>query len=256
MDTEDKGTRMYRVEKFEPTHCPFCSRKFSQENIDWAIYFGQVIDGHKIPDPDWPRIMCRGCDKLVKIQRIQDYQVKSRATAERLIAEEGFCNLQVVRAWGNMAQDHVTDHANNSQLKVINCEPETKLVLLFVYGTLKKGGKAHCLIEAEGGRFLREAKTGPQYKLHGSSLPRNDWFPLMAEMPKERNGVIGELYEIPTEAFTELDHYEAVDHGLFRRVEIEMDDGNKAWSYVYNQSLLGCTPIMGGFWNGTKEENT
>lgn len=126
MGGEEAGKRtMYRAERFSPSACPNCGRQFRQQNDDWMIYMGSIVDGQKVPDPEWPRIMCAGCEALVKIRRLEEYQVSDKAIALRLIAEQGFCNLIEVEAVGNMAVDfHVDYSKGESRLEVIDCEDE------------------------------------------------------------------------------------------------------------------------------------
>lgn len=115
--------------------------------------------------------------------------------------------------------------------------------LLFCYGSLKKDGDAHHMLG--NATFRGKAVTRPSYRLYHVS-----WFPGMVRGPDEGGGVHGELYEVPDEAWADLDEYECVDEGLFVRAEIEMNDGTKAFTYLYNHSVEGRKEVKNGSWKG------
>ena len=70
---------------------------------------------------------------------------------------------------------------------------------LFVYGTLKKGGKIHFFLKES--RFIRYAI------LEGYSLyDINHGFPLMFEDPEGK--VYGEIYEIDSDTLSSIDALE------------------------------------------------
>lgn len=116
---------------------------------------------------------------------------------------------------------------------------------VFVYGTLKRGHSANIMIVQNYGTFVKEARTAPNYALYC-----NGSFPGMKETDIEGEGVLGEVFEVPGEAFEVLDRYECVRDGLFRREEIELEDGSKAFAYLYNHPVAERELITNGVWHG------
>lgn len=112
---------------------------------------------------------------------------------------------------------------------------------LFIYGTLKKGYQAHHFLEEHNAVFLEEAATHPRYHLF-----KLGWYPGMV-IDEELHGVVhGELYEVTEDCLEHLDTYEGAPH-LFRREEIELEDGSKAISYLYMKET-GAHWIESGVW--------
>jgi len=124
---------------------------------------------------------------------------------------------------------------------------------LFVYGSLKKVECSHDLLERPGVKYLTRAATQPLYRLY-----QIDWFPGMKRGAKpEGAGVQGEVYEIDNEeVWLELDAYEGIDSGLFKKEEIELSDGSTAIAYLYNRSVKGKKEIIDGRWKKEKEGNS
>ena len=60
----------------------------------------------------------------------------------------------------------------------------------------------------------------------------------MKEDPSIEGGVKGELYEVSEVTLQILDIYECVDSGLFNRREIELENGELAFAYVFNGSKI------------------
>jgi len=113
---------------------------------------------------------------------------------------------------------------------------------LFVYGTLKRGHRAHGLLEQHDAVFLGEALTRPCYHLY-----KVVWFPGMVIDELLVGGVRGELYEVTEECLRHMDCYEGVPD-LFRREEIALSDGSTAIAYIYVESLSGRSRIDTGVW--------
>lgn len=118
------------------------------------------------------------------------------------------------------------------------------MVTVFCYGTLKRDYSAHGLIKRSPGAFLGEVTTAPRYQLYDVGS-----FPGMVEDDSQIGGVKGELFKIPDAALPNLDRYECVSSGLFRREEIELEDGSKALAYLFNKDIIGAKKIEDGFWN-------
>jgi len=111
---------------------------------------------------------------------------------------------------------------------------------LFVYGTLKRGGSRHWILQDFP--FLGRAKV------KGFALYDLGLYPAMVP---GAGVVYGEVYEVSEEALQALDWVEGVPI-LYRRelIEVVFEDGFslKAWAYVYNGSVKGFPRIEGGEW--------
>ena len=104
--------------------------------------------------------------------------------------------------------------------------------LLFVYGTLKRGGEEHRRLAEHQVRFLGEGRIqGRLFRIKGESYPA-------AAPTTSRRYVRGELYELnsPDKALKKLDKFEGTDEGLFVRKLADVWVGRekvKAWTYFY-----------------------
>jgi gamma-glutamylcyclotransferase (GGCT)/AIG2-like uncharacterized protein YtfP len=111
---------------------------------------------------------------------------------------------------------------------------------LFVYGTLKRGGSRHWLLQDFP--FLGRARA------EGFAL--YDLGPFPAMVP-DAGVVYGEVYEVPEEILRDLDWVEGVPV-LYRRelIEVVFEDGFsvKAWAYIYNGDVKGFPRIESGEW--------
>lgn len=88
--------------------------------------------------------------------------------------------------------------------------------LLFVYGSLKRGGLHHA--ELRGAPFLGEARSAPGFRLEklGEYLA-------LVPAPGTNEGVAGELFDIPSELLRELDEFEGE---AYERRELEIYRGS------------------------------
>ncbi len=111
--------------------------------------------------------------------------------------------------------------------------------LLFCYGTLKRNKSACHLMDKA--KFIRECKTTKDYSLYALTS-----YAVMVE-EKNGSGVVGELYEVKD--FTYLDQYEGTSYGLFKRKEIELEDGTWCLAYVYNRRVDGAKLIESGLYD-------
>jgi len=111
---------------------------------------------------------------------------------------------------------------------------------LFVYGTLKRGGSRHWIIENLP--FLGRAKA--------KGFVLYDLGPYPAMVPGA-GLVYGEVYEVFEEALQALDWVEGVPV-LYRRelIDVVFEDGFslKAWAYIYNGSVKGFPRVKDGEW--------
>lgn len=120
---------------------------------------------------------------------------------------------------------------------------------LFVYGTLKRDCRAHILMKTSGACYIGDVKTTTKYHMYNIGC-----FPGIVENEEEiGNGVQGELYEIDEAMTGELDKYEGIEHGLFKKATIELEDGSQAVAYLYNlpvawNSKTRYSKIEDGFW--------
>ena len=126
---------------------------------------------------------------------------------------------------------------------------------LFIYGTLKRGGRLHRYMRDQ--KFLGEVKTTPQYRLFNVS-----WFPGLREQADEDEGegkeIEGELYEVDDRCLAILDQVEGVPSLLDERRAVTVqnppisDDGEKlVQSYFYKGDVSKlaeagtCWPVGG-----------
>lgn len=80
-------------------------------------------------------------------------------------------------------------------------------VRLFVYGSLKRGGRHHDVLQAAGATFLAEAETAPGYRL--SALDETDEYLALERSTAGAPEVVqGELYEVPESQLPALDAFE------------------------------------------------
>jgi len=88
--------------------------------------------------------------------------------------------------------------------------------LFFIYGTLKRSGNNHHMIE-KFAHFRGEAQTLFKYPMYDIG----DGFPYLQNSRNNGNLVIGELYEIPEKYHKQLDHFEGVPK-LYKKGLIEV----------------------------------
>lgn len=130
---------------------------------------------------------------------------------------------------------------------------------LFVYGSLRQGEQAH--------RALRDCKFLGKATLQGFDLFALTWFPGIKANPKNHEGVVGEVYELPedkkADLIKHLDYYEGyfptnVDKSLFVRREVEIE-GEPTLVYEFNRNpydAFGTSArvVQGGDWVKYKGE--
>lgn len=94
-------------------------------------------------------------------------------------------------------------------------------VRLFVYGSLKRGGRHHDVLQAASARFLGEVETAPGYRLVALD-ETNEYLALVPAPPARLTTpevVQGELYEVPESELPALDAFEG-DAYIRGQVEI------------------------------------
>jgi gamma-glutamylcyclotransferase (GGCT)/AIG2-like uncharacterized protein YtfP len=113
--------------------------------------------------------------------------------------------------------------------------------LLFVYGTLMRGGVSHSILAGE--RFLGSVQTRPRYAL----FDLND-YPGLVACEHGGTAVHGELYEVARSLVPSLDETEGAPT-LFRLEPVEVEVAALlVYAYFYQQETRDLTPCEGGRW--------
>lgn len=119
------------------------------------------------------------------------------------------------------------------------------MTLLFVYGTLKRGGSNHR--QLSGQTFVATGRTVPGYRL----FDLGD-FPGMVSFPSAPDGVEGEVWSVDDAALLRLDDFEGVAQGLYRREPVALlapFAGQTVQAYLYSHSVEGRRDL-GSIWSG------
>lgn len=87
---------LWRVEKFLPLSCPNCRHKFGEDGRDYALCYGDVVEGTKVPriTNGHDTVFCLHCGNHTARVWLQAQTLATREEAQRLVDEEGFTNLQ------------------------------------------------------------------------------------------------------------------------------------------------------------------
>ena len=114
--------------------------------------------------------------------------------------------------------------------------------LVFVYGSLRRGGAGAMSIRFPRSRFIADAKTsGSLYDLGA--------YPGL--LLNESNSLVtGEVYEVDEEILNKLDDFEASSNYLRRQVEISLGDHKRlCWTYEPSPESYSLeTLIRSGDW--------
>ena len=114
---------------------------------------------------------------------------------------------------------------------------------LFIYGTLKRGGRSHARLSRH--QFLGLACTTPHYRLY-----RLDGYPGLVADSAATVGIQGELWEVDAAGLAELDAFEGLAEGLYRRECVTLSEpaGHPPVdAYVYARSVTG-REMLGPVW--------
>ncbi len=114
--------------------------------------------------------------------------------------------------------------------------------LVFVYGTLRRGGAGAMSIRFPNSKFIADAKvSGSLYDLGA--------YPGLL-LNESNSLVIGEVYEVDDELLNRLDEFEASSNYLRKQVEISLDAHRKVcWVYEPNPEFYSPrTLITSGDW--------
>ena len=109
------------------------------------------------------------------------------------------------------------------------------MTLVFVYGTLKRGGRNHHYMA--GQQFRGEARTGPGYTLFSLGD-----YPGMVRSTDAANQVDGEVWAVDADGLTRLDELEGVDEQLYARVPVTLGPpfaDQAVETYLYLRDLTG-----------------
>ena len=107
--------------------------------------------------------------------------------------------------------------------------------LVFVYGTLTRGGSNHAHLA--GQTLVGEARTAPGFRLYQLAD-----YPGMIALAGDRAGVTGEVWSVDAACLARLDHLEGVAEGLYRREPVPLlapFTGRSVDAYLYAQSVAG-----------------
>lgn len=116
-------------------------------------------------------------------------------------------------------------------------------MLVFVYGTLKRGGCRHHLLGVP--EWVGEAVTEARFRLYDCGE-----YPAMVESSKGLK-VRGELWRVSPQRLPLLDQEEGVAEGLYDRRSIEVSSGGRkyeAQTYIYCRPVLGLRDL-GASWS-------
>lgn len=101
-------------------------------------------------------------------------------------------------------------------------------MLIFTYGTLKKGFRNHILLAAS--KYVQDAVTRPLYRLYDCGM-----YPcLVKDTTGNGRSIHGEIYEIDDVTLQRLDQLEGVPW-LYQRDKIELENFNQPVIAYYYQ---------------------
>lgn len=117
-------------------------------------------------------------------------------------------------------------------------------MFLFVYGTLKRGGRLHS-------HNMKGATFVGQDRIAGVDLFRIQWYPAA----KLGSGTLhGEVYEINDEILARMDQVEG-EGTLYKRKQLTTVGGYQSWVYLYLDSVDPSRKIESGNFNVTTTED-
>jgi gamma-glutamylcyclotransferase (GGCT)/AIG2-like uncharacterized protein YtfP len=117
--------------------------------------------------------------------------------------------------------------------------------LLFVYGTLMRGGRYHRVLQ--GQCFVGPARTLPRYALLDLGA-----YPGLVSLPEGGRAFAGEVYEVAAGLLPRLDAVEGAPN-LFRlgRVGLEGIEG-EVYTYLYQRGAAGAPRFAGERWENRR----
>lgn len=114
--------------------------------------------------------------------------------------------------------------------------------LVFVYGTLRRGGGRAMSLRFPGAKFIAGAKVS------GSLYDLGAYPGLLVN--ESNSPVVGEVYEVDDEILNQLDDFEASSNYLRKQVEISVERERRiAWTYEPDPEFYSLrTLITSGDW--------
>lgn len=120
--------------------------------------------------------------------------------------------------------------------------PTGNVFLLFVYGTLKRGGCRHGPLARQ--TYRGAARTRPRYALYHLGA-----YPGLKPCPEGGQVVHGELYEVERSLLSWLDRVEgAPDWFALAPIELDGIEG-QTWAYYYQGDASGRPLVESGVWD-------
>jgi gamma-glutamylcyclotransferase (GGCT)/AIG2-like uncharacterized protein YtfP len=117
--------------------------------------------------------------------------------------------------------------------------------LLFVYGTLKRGGCRHGPLACQ--RFRGETRTRPRYALYDLGA-----YPGLTASGDAGQSVHGEVYVVEDSLLSWLDTVEGAP-GWFKRTLIDVEGYSvPVWAYFYQGDPAGKPRIDSGRWDNDR----
>ncbi len=117
------------------------------------------------------------------------------------------------------------------------------MILLFVYGTLKRGGSNHHFLAGQA--FVDDAHTAPGYTLYELS-----GYPGMVRQDDDLEGVGGEVWSVDDECLGRLEVLESTAEGLYRREAVPLGGPfaeRSVETYIYLKGVED-RPRVGAEW--------
>ena len=107
--------------------------------------------------------------------------------------------------------------------------------LVFVYGTLKRGGKNHS--QLAGQRFVGPAQTAGKFRLYDLGD-----YPGMVADPATGESIAGDLWRVDAACLRRLDAFEGVHEGHYHRESVSLEPpfaDADVEAYIYARDLPG-----------------
>lgn len=113
-------------------------------------------------------------------------------------------------------------------------------MLLFIYGTLKRGHSNNHLLQ--NSQYQTETTTTPEYRLYDCGH-----YPALIKTPHNGNKIKGEIWEIPPNTIKTLDTLEGTPW-LYTRTEIQTETHHNVQGYLYCLDTKHLKEIQNGEW--------
>jgi gamma-glutamylaminecyclotransferase len=109
--------------------------------------------------------------------------------------------------------------------------------LIFVYGTLKRGGANNYILAAQ--ECYGPARTGPGYVLYNL-----EGYPGMVASRAGTESIVGEVWSVDDACLAHLDELEGIKEGLYKREAVPLEEpfaNRSVEAYLYLRSTYGRT---------------